>query len=65
MLHEKTKDLFCYERALDGVRFYVEANLSDHEISRPAPPAGAQRIASNYADAAGCLRAYEANVYRV
>ncbi len=65
VLHEKTKDLFCYERALDGVRFYVEANLSDHERKKPALPAKGTLVASNYRDAARCLRPYEANVYRL
>jgi oligo-1,6-glucosidase len=59
-------DLFCYVRALDGKRFYVECNLTDTDAPRPAPIADRLRLlASNYNAPAPNLRPYEANLYEV
>lgn len=66
-VNAEKKDLFCYERADNGERWYVEANLSDRAHPCPARPSGAKRIMGNYPDAgeAHLLRPYEACVYRI
>ena len=65
----KTKaneDVFCYFRILDGKKFYVECNLTERTVSRPAPLAGTLvRRAGNYPGETPRLRPYEANVYEV
>ena len=64
-LHEKRKDLFAYERTLDGACFYVEANLSDRPIPRPKHAGRLTPVCDTYGEPADKLRPYEAAVYRV
>lgn len=65
----KTKaneDVLCYFRVLDGKRFYVECNLTERAVHRPAPlAANLVRRAGNYPGETPRLRPYEANVYEV
>lgn len=65
----KTKaneDVFCYFRVLDGKKFYVECNLTERAVHRPAPlAANLVRRAGNYPGETPRLRPYEANVYEV
>ena len=66
-LYENKRDLFCYERAGEGERWYIEVNLAAHPCARPALPTGAKRVIGNYPDAGEkeTLRPYEASVYQV
>lgn len=61
----KKKDLFCYYRRGGNATFYVEMNLSDHEVEPPELPETMTRVLSNYPDATTVLRPYEASVYRI
>lgn len=65
----KTKaneDVFCYFRILDGKKFYIECNLTEKTVRRPAPLAGNLVLrAANYRTEDAQLRPYEANVYEV
>lgn len=65
----KTKanaDVFCYFRVLDGRKFYIECNLTEKPVRRPAPLAGNLILrAGNYPVEGAQLRPYEANVYEV
>lgn len=65
----KTKaneDVFCYFRILDGKKFYIECNLTEKTVRRPAPLAGNLVLrAANYCTEDAQLRPYEANVYEV
>ena len=60
------RDVLCYFRVLDGVRFYVECNVTAAVVQRPVPLS--QRLSPclcSYGKPAAQLRPYEANVYRV
>lgn len=46
--HRKTRNLFTYCRTDEDSSFYVECNLSDNVIRRPARPKGYGGILSNY-----------------
>lgn len=61
---EKAKDLFCYYRNFDDTKFYIECNLSEHQVKRKKAPEG-ERILSNYVAADSILRPYEAAIYKV
>ena len=58
------KNIFAYERNLDGKIFLIMINLSDK--TRPYPFRVGQRLLiSNYEDLSDKLRPYEANIYEV
>jgi oligo-1,6-glucosidase len=59
----KTKDTFCYFRSLDGVKYYIETNLSDREMKRPEPVEGFSLLLSNYPEGGKYLKPYEAAIY--
>ena len=61
---EKAKDLFCYYRNFEDTKFYIECNLSEHQVKRKKAPEG-ERILSNYVAADSILRPYEAAIYKV
>lgn len=64
--HEATKDdVFCYYRADDGERFYVEINLTARAVRQPRTKGDMELIYSNYMAQGDGLQPYEANVYRV
>ncbi|MGH4125206.1 MAG: alpha-glucosidase [Clostridium sp.] len=62
---EKTKDVFCYYRQLDGVKFYIEINLSNVEKVIPKKSSNCKELLSNYIEKGKKLRAYEATIYSV
>lgn len=63
---EKTKDIFCYFRVLNGVKFYIECNLSDKILQRPAKLYdNLSPVLSSYETKSNYLRAYETNIYKV
>ncbi|MBZ9687495.1 alpha-glucosidase [Clostridium estertheticum] len=62
---EKTKDLFCYYRQLDGIKFYIEINLSNKEKAIPKSSSNYKELLSNYTEKSKKLRAYEATIYSV
>ncbi|MEG1882920.1 MAG: alpha-glucosidase [Clostridia bacterium] len=64
-LHQKRRDLFCYERGAGAGHFYIEANLSDHEIAKPRVHAQYTHVIGNYPEPTERLRPYEAQIYRV
>lgn len=47
-VHKKKKDVFCYYRTDEDVSFYVECNLCNKIVKRPARPEGFGGILSNY-----------------
>ncbi len=60
------EDVFCYFRVLYGKKFYIECNLTEKPVRRPAPLAKNLALrAGNYAAGDAQLRPYEANVYEV
>lgn len=60
------EDVFCYFRILDGKKFYIECNLTEKTVRRPAPLAGNLLLrAGSYPTEDVQLRPYEANVYEV
>lgn len=63
-LYENKRDLFCYERVLEGERFVVVANLSENPLRHPRLKGELERVYGNYDDAALTLRPYEACIYR-
>jgi oligo-1,6-glucosidase len=64
-VEEKTKDLFCYYRQLNGVKFYIEINLSNKEKAIPKRSSNCKVLLSNYMRKDKKLRPYEATVYSV
>ena len=64
-VHEKRRDYFAYERADGGERFFIEANLSEHALARPAYGGKRTRLYANYDGEEAQLRPYEAAVYRI
>jgi oligo-1,6-glucosidase len=60
---EKTKDLFCYYRKLDGVVFYIEINVSNKGKAMPKRNSNLKVLLSNYAEKGKKLRPYEATIY--
>ena len=64
VLDESVKDLFTYVRKLEGERYYIECNLSDHCIKRIKKITGFKRLLSNYKLPYDVLRPYEANLYQ-
>lgn len=63
-LYKNRKNLFCYERVLDGERFVIVANLSQNPMRHPRLKGELERVYGNYHDAAMMLRPYEACIYR-
>lgn len=62
----KNEKLFCYFRIHDGEKWYVEMNITEKEVARPARILPNQHlVVSNYDTVSRTLRPYEANVYRV
>ena len=64
VLDESVKDLFTYVRSLEGERYYIECNLSNHCIKRIKKTTGFKRLLSNYKLPYDVLRPYEANLYQ-
>lgn len=64
-LHEKTKDLFVYERRLKDEAFFVVCNLGTAMKKMPRIGAEFEFVLSNYEEPATCLRQYEANIYKI
>jgi len=62
---EKAKDLFCYYRELEGVKFYIEINLSNKEKARPKSINNYKVLFSNYRVSSKKLRPYEATIYSI
>ncbi len=58
------KDFLGYTREDADGRFYVEINLSDHELERPVDMGGALLL-GNYGEAKQALRPFEANLYQL
>ncbi|MFA9381744.1 MAG: alpha-glucosidase, partial [Acetanaerobacterium sp.] len=58
------RDLFCYYRELEGVRFYIEINLADHAQKRHGKANGLIPLLASCGAPADILRPYEAVVYR-
>jgi oligo-1,6-glucosidase len=62
---EKTKDLFCYYRELEGVKFYIEINLSNKEKAIHKRSSNYNKLLSNYTEEDKKLRPYEATIYSI
>ncbi len=58
------RDSFCYSRDLDGVRLFVECNLSQLTQKRRWKTDGFTPLLASYGTPADVLRPYEAVVYR-
>lgn len=63
---EQNKDLLCYFRELDGVKFYIELNLCGRTRKRFYPTDEFESVLLSYGfRSEKILKPYEANVYRV
>ncbi len=56
--------VYCYERELDGVKYYVELNLSPESAKRPIDTSEMELVLSTKGSTADTLRAFEGNVYK-
>ncbi|MCL2125751.1 MAG: alpha-glucosidase [Oscillospiraceae bacterium] len=56
--------VFAYKRSGGGETLYVECNLSDGPVARPARRPGGALVLSNYEGESAKLRPYEAGIYR-
>lgn len=63
---EKNANVFCYFKVLDGVKFYIEINITAKSITRPVKVLkNYTLVISNYDERLSTLRPYETNVYLV
>ncbi len=64
IVFRRNKRVFCYFRALENEKCYVEMNLTDKEVARPGSISKTQALLlSNYDKPCKTLRPYEANIY--
>lgn len=62
----RDKNTFCYFRVGNGVKFYIEINLTSDDQKRPGPLTAAHRfLLGNYGGVREKLRPYEANIYQL
>jgi hypothetical protein len=59
---ETNDQTYCFYRASDKGKFYVEMNLTENETERPQKAEG-ECVLSNYSAHSDKLRAYEVNIY--
>ncbi len=57
-------NIYCYERELDGEKYYIELNLAPQTAERPISVDGMEAVLSTKSCAADKLRAFEGNVYK-
>ncbi|MPM61038.1 Oligo-1,6-glucosidase [bioreactor metagenome] len=65
LLESAKEDVFCYYRAIEKDRFYVEINLSAKPVKQPKATDAMELLFSNYMAQGDGLQPYEANLYRV
>lgn len=58
------KNLFTWFRELDGEEFYIECNLSEKPLTRPARPEGFRGLLSSCKEPGRLMQPYEACLYR-
>ena len=58
------KNLFTWFRELDGEAFYIECNLSEKPLTRPARPEGFRGLLSSCKEPGRLMQPYEACLYR-
>ncbi len=63
-LEHTNRELFCYERTLEGKQFYIEINLTELPQKRKMGTKGYAPVLSNYPSPVEELRPYEATVYK-